>query len=130
MNGQIKCEMKCETCRRTMCTGARKLAEEAGGQKSEVGKTEDTAKTRPFERRADKRDVPLWRPMDGDLPEGLETVLLLISDPGEEGYVTSAYNGGSRWLCAQSATPINGRKIGWMPMREAVCALAAARRVQ
>lgn len=84
------------------------------------------AKMKPFERRAAKREASLWHPMSEDM-DADTMVLLLISPVGDEPYVTAAYWSGSRWLCAHSATPINGRKSGWMHMHEATQALSAKR---
>ena len=83
-------------------------------------------KQKPYERREAKRKASLWRPMS----EGMDAdtmVLLLIAPVEDESYVTAAYWSGSRWLCAHSATPINGRKSGWMHMHEAVDALVVKR---
>ena len=85
-------------------------------------------KAKPYERRAKARGERVWRDPAKELPDADIMVLLLVEQTDDEPYVTAAYDSGSRWRSAHSATPINGRKAGWMHMHEAVALLSRATR--
>jgi len=86
-------------------------------------------RAKAWERRAAAKAAPLWRKPADEMPDADTTVLLLVAQDADPDYVTAGYDSGSCWRDAVGARRIAGGHVrGWMPMDEAVRALAAATR--